>query len=397
MGKVGMLTIKFDDCKDGSCSYIACDVDRLTYITTKKKASKTLKIDETLYFPINNMHSNLHFFCYKKKLIGTKCCGFFQMNLSDLKPSDSEEHYIQTIKKPKSILEPDIGEIKAPENEEKKDDKKKKKKGEKKRLQFKAKITFTPVPKEEKKLEGIVLDGEWRTGYDGGNIIGNPKWYKNPQFMLTVASKMHVKVCLEQKDINARVTFFIVNYDSTFYEGCPLTLFDPNNVIKIDENFLNTMAADHIEHIFELEAGSYVVIPTNLCKISPINPQPFHGNFKIAVSAEHMEAIEFVPIDFSKKWNCFESEKEWTKDSNGGGDRGSPYEFYHNYQYYVEAEEDTRVSITVEQPDNTNKIGFYMFEAEQDERKEIDFGDLAHETDVLISNVCVGKNFKLNI
>ncbi|BFU18841.1 calpain large subunit domain III containing protein [Entamoeba histolytica HM-1:IMSS-B] len=394
MGKVGMLTIQFEDCKDGALGYIVCDVDHLTYITTKKKASKTLKIDETLYFPINSARPNIHFFLYKPRLIGSKCVGFYQLNMADIKESDQELHYVQSIKKPKNILEPDIGEVRQPEETGTGNDKKKKKK-EKVLPQFKVSMKFTPVPVEEKKLDGIVLEGEWKKGFDAGNIISNPKWYENPQFLLTLTGKLHIKVCLKQDNINNRVTFFIVKYDQVFYENRPLTLFDPNEVIKIDENFLNTMASDNIEHSFELDAGSYVIIPTNLNRISSINPEPYHGKFQIAVSTEHMEAIEFIPIDYNKEWKFFEDSKKWTQTSNGGADRGSPYEFYHNYQYVIETKKDTKMSITMEQPDNKNKIGFYLFETKQTDRKEIDFGELVEETTNLISNVCVGKNFKL--
>lgn len=394
MGKVGMLTIEFSDVKDKTMSYIACDVDKLSYFTTKKKAQKPLTINETLYFPINNPRANIHFFLYRQKLMGSKCVGFYQMNLEKLKPEDAEMHYIQSIKKPKNIVEPDIGEIRTDVEDENTDKKKKKKKNEKKMGQFKVSMKFTPVPVEEKKLEGIVLDGEWKEKFDAGNIIGNPKWYENPQFLLTLSSKLHVKIGLKQNDKTNRVTYFIIKYDLAFYEDSPLKIFDPNEVIKIDENFLNTMASDMIEQTFQLDAGSYVIIPTNLSRALG-DEKPYHGKFQIAVHSEHMEGIEFSPIDVKKEWNLFKDSKTWDENTNGGSDRGSPYEFYHNYQYYVNATKDTKVSISLEQPDNNNKIGFYLFDCKQHERKEIDFETVINESKCLISTVCVGKNFNL--
>ncbi|KAL7721216.1 Peptidase C2 calpain domain-containing protein [Entamoeba marina] len=396
MGKSGMLEIEFIECKDKTMGYIACDVDGLTYVTTKKKASKPLYIQEKLYYPIGNPRSNVHFFLYKPRMVGDKCIGFYQFNLADLKESDGTQHFIQSIKKPKNILEPDIGEIRqTPEADDKKKKKKKSKKKEKKLAQFKVAIKFIPVPHEEKKLEGIVLDGEWKKGLDQGNIIGNPYWYKNPQYLLTVASKLHVTIALKQDVQTNRVTYFIIKYDETFYGDSPLTIYDPNEVFKIDENFLNTMASDKIEKTFELEQGSYIVIPCNLNKITEVNPDPYHGKFQIAASTEHMSGIEFKEVNMKKYWNCFKDKKKWTAETCGGSDRGNPFDFYKNYQYFVDVSEDTKASITLEQPTNSNKIGFYMFETEGTERKEIELGELAASTDVLISNVCVGKNFKL--
>ncbi|ELP94140.1 hypothetical protein EIN_185170 [Entamoeba invadens IP1] len=390
MGKVGMLTVKFEDVKEDTVGYIVCDVDSLTYFTKKNKASKNLHVNETLYFPVQNPRANIHFFLYKPRLIGAKCVGFHQLCLADLKESDGKMHYIQSIKKPKNIIEPDIGEVK--QTEVKEEGKKKK---SDKCAQFNVSIVFTPVPVEEKKMVGIIHEGVWKPGMDAGNIIGNPKWYENPQYLLTLSSKMHVKICLKQDITTNRVTYFIVKYDALFYEGCPLTLYDPNEVIKIDDNFLSTKASNEIEQSFELDAGSYVIIPTNMNKVSEVNPEKLHGKFQIAASCEHMEGIEFVPANLSKKWEVFEEKKVWDKVTNGGADRGSPFEFYHNFQYFLKTEKDVKVSVTMEQADNKHKMGFYLFNCKQSDRKEIDFGELADETKTLISYVCVGKNFTL--
>ena len=397
-GSVGMLKFKINEMKNKTMSFVAIDVDGLTYLTTKKKNSSHLKVDETLYFPISNPRANVHVFVYRQRLVGSKCVGFHQFNLSDLKETSAEDHWIQTIAKPKNFVEPDIGEVKQVEPAEGAGDKKKKKssKKEKKYPQMNCQIQFVPLEKKEVKLEGIVLDGEWKEGFASGNIIANPKWYENPQFQLTVSGKMPVTLGLHQSDTSLRVTLFILKYDSAFYGGMPLTIYNPDEVYKIDENFLNTMAADHIEQTFDLEAGSYIVIPCNLLQVNANNPEPYFAKFKIYASCPHMDALEFQPIDWSKLWHAERFEKHWDSKTCGGSDLGNVLDFYENYQFVLDVKEEGRFSVTMEQPTNANKIGFYIFAAEQTEHKEINLTHPVQSTDHMISNVFIGKNIKLD-
>jgi len=95
-------------------------------------------------------------------------------------------------------------------------------------------------PVEKIVLPGIALNGEWCDGMNGGNIVGNPYWYENPQYLLVVGCKTSVTITLAQpNEHNTDCTFYVLQYDDSRFAGHRLPYFDKEDIVPIrDTTFL---------------------------------------------------------------------------------------------------------------------------------------------------------------
>ena len=126
-------------------------------------------------------------------------------------------------------------ESKDPKKKSKKKKSKKKKPGDKVG-QLRMQVYICTPFVEKVVLPGIAYDGAWHDRMNGGNIVGNPFWAENPQYLLTVGCSTRVTITLAQpRDHNTQATFYVLHYDDSKFAGRRLPYFDKEDIIHVDD------------------------------------------------------------------------------------------------------------------------------------------------------------------
>ena len=152
-------------------------------------------------------------------------------------PEQEDESDEEDEKKSKKVAKEAKKVAKAAKKKAKKDKKipKTKKPGDKVG-QIRMQIYICTPFVEKVVLPGIAYDGEWHDRMNGGNIVGNPFWAENPQYLLTVGCSTRVTITLAQpRDHNTQATFYVLRYDDSKFAGRRITYFAKEDIVHVDD------------------------------------------------------------------------------------------------------------------------------------------------------------------
>lgn len=261
-------------------------------------------------------------------------------------------------------------------------------------------LVRTPEP-EALPHKGIAHEGEWRAGLNGGNIIANPWWYENPQYLLTVGSASTVTISLNQPaDANEQATFYVLRYNDALYRGRRKPLFNVDDVVKIEGDFLSPVFAANVEQAYKLDAGQYCVIPCTSFKAPDASDAGRHcGRFVIAANATPLEKIAFAPLpadaapsaasaaaaaaaEAVQGWTIIKHKGSWTEATSGGADVSSTL-WTKNPQFLVTLNTKSPVCFALHQAMATRSIGIYVMAVEDTAHKPI-----AYRNEVAATSRC---------
>eukprot|EP00727_Mastigamoeba_balamuthi_P002761 m51a1_g12482 putative calpain-like cysteine protease (700) ;mRNA; r:902-4315 len=397
MGKVGALEVRIVEARDCPCAFctIACELSEYT-TTPKKKNEANPQFDQTFFIPINRPNGVLTVYTWRKKLLGAdKPNGYFAISLNQIARAPhpkKEPEWYSLVEVQKKILKAgasgtdfvaggvveDEGEGAPAEGQAGSEpEKSPRPAGEevgKIRLQL---FLHTPEP-EKPKLKGIILDGEWKQGLNAGQILANPCWYENPQYLLTVSSKREVVISLLMPDEKAEpATFYVVKYDDAFYKGRRKTVLNVEDIVPLEGDYLCPPTGPRPEYKYTLSEGMYCVIPCSSVKANNETGLPrYNGKYQIAAFCDRQECISLVPLptDASLSWSEQRIKGSWTPETSGGADVGGTM-WTKNPQFLLTLTQRTDLAVVLNQATAKQSIGLYVIRVQDTKHKAVCYTD----------------------
>ncbi|GAM24945.1 hypothetical protein SAMD00019534_081200 [Acytostelium subglobosum LB1] len=228
-------------------------------------------------------------------------------------------------------------------------------------------IKFTKNEPPKEVLKGLILDGVWTTENSVGSLTNNPHWIKCTQYLLTVKNEdTSLMIKLRQPEgADQRVSFFVINYDSAFYNGSRKVILDTSNDFKKVDNFICPIAATAVDCKIELEAGQYIIIPY-------AESFGFTGKYKLNVDSAKLSNLELYPLpkDPSCQWKEIVINDLWTSTTNGGSDI-TLLHWTKSPQYAITLTKRARACVLLSQDDHEKSIGFYVMRQQHDVGKRL--------------------------
>eukprot|EP01112_Ceratiomyxa_fruticulosa_P022302 TRINITY_DN811_c0_g1_i14.p1 TRINITY_DN811_c0_g1~~TRINITY_DN811_c0_g1_i14.p1 ORF type:complete len:392 (-),score=68.10 TRINITY_DN811_c0_g1_i14:126-1301(-) len=184
-----------------------------------------------------------------------------------------------------------------------------------------------------------------------------------------------VRLRLPENSIE-RGSFYVVKYDSSFYQGRPKRVLDTSEIIKV-ENFFCPITSLSVDSTMALQAGEYIVIPFTEAK-------DYAGPFTINAYSKDIDSIDFIKLPKSDKpedtWTELSIEGQWTEQTAGGGDILT-LAWTKNPQYVLTLTKSADVAIVLSQDNTAQSIGFYVIKQTDVNHQAVSYDEEIARTD----------------
>ncbi|KAH3765789.1 hypothetical protein Pelo_2324 [Pelomyxa schiedti] len=381
---IGTLSVTVCEVRNVSCGWVTCDCEYTIKSTARKKNSKNTQFtDSPFQFGVQRENAMLVINANKKSLFGESVSGYSNIPVAEIIKAGTPVSQWYRLEKPSKAK---VTNSVLPTQSEGGP-----KKGE---GEVRLQISFEAAPPEKIPVKGIAIDAEFSELLSGGNIISNPRWYNNPQFLLTVLKPCDIEIICHQPPCEEQISFYILRYDNDFYKGRRKTAFQIDEIFKVEHGSALCPTHSHDVQVKEnLPAGTYCVIPCSQSR-NGSEGRPHRGKFTIMAYTDPIDTLSFTQLPL-ESWNCASIVSEWTEENCGGADiTGATW--MKNPQFLLTLTKRTDIAIQLNQPEDEASMGIYVISTEDPTKKAVWYRDTVGSTQECQAVCSVGANLKRN-